>query len=266
MRVVWLDGERVEPAGAMLSIDDPGVRWGEGLFETMRAERGRVALLERHLDRLIASAAALGLAPMPTRAAMRADVGAALEASAAGPLRVRLSATPRPTLLVETSPVAEFPARVPGASALTVPGAWSPGNRIAEHKCLSYAAHRWSQRRAEAAGADHALLLDGRGRLGEAALGSVFCVIGATVMTAPVSGLLAGVARSVVMDAVPVREQALGESVWRSADEIVVTNAVGGAVALVAVDGAPVGSGGVGPMAQRIGDALRAALRAAETG
>ena len=260
MRVVWLDGERVEPARAALSIDDPGVRWGEGLFETMRAERGRVALLERHLDRLIASATALGLAPMPTRPAMRADVRAALDASGPGPLRVRLSATPHPTLLIETSPVAELAAEVPGASAATVPGAWSAGNRIAEHKCLSYAAHRWSQRRAEAAGADHALLLDEHGRLGEAALGSVFCVIAGTLMTAPASGLLAGVARSVVQQAMAVREEVLEESVWRSADEIVLTNAVGGAVALVAVDGASVGGGGVGPMARSIADALRAAL------
>ncbi|CAN0514070.1 unnamed protein product, partial [Phaeothamnion confervicola] len=94
MRVVWLNGTLVDPSAAVLSIDDPGVRWGEGLFETMRAEGGRVALLERHLDRLTRSAQALGLAPMPERAAMRAAVAAALAAGPVAPRRVRLSATP----------------------------------------------------------------------------------------------------------------------------------------------------------------------------
>ncbi len=56
----------MEPAGAALSIDDPAVRWGEGLLETMRAEGGRVALLERHLERLMRSARELGLTRMAT--------------------------------------------------------------------------------------------------------------------------------------------------------------------------------------------------------
>lgn len=263
MRLIWLDGERVEASLAALSIDDPGVRWGEGLFETMRAEGGRVALLERHLGRLIASAATLGLEPAPARESLRAAVAGALVAAGGdGARRVRLCVTPRPTLLVEVTAedaLGDDPAEASGA---TVPCAWSASNRIAEHKCLSYAAHRWSQRRAAAAGADHALLLDDRGRLGEAALASVFCAVGGALVTAPVTGLLPGVARGVVMGAMAVREEVLDETVWRSADEIVLTNAVRGAVALVSVDGAPVGGGAAGPVARRIGAALRGALGA----
>ncbi len=262
MRVVWLDGEFVEPRRASLSIDDPGVRWGEGLFETMRAEDGRVALLERHLDRLCRSAAELDLAPMPDRPAMNAAIAATLEAAAAGPHRLRLTATPGPTLLIDLAPEADLAGEVVAVSAATIRGAWSPGARIGEHKCLSYAAHRWSQRTAAQAGADHALLLDAGGRLGEAALASVFCAIGATVVTAPVRGLLPGVARELVVENMAVREEALEEAVWWSADEIVLTNAVAGAVAVVSVDGTRVGDGGVGPVARSIGDLLRTALRA----
>jgi len=64
--VVWLDGSVVEPDSAALPITDPGVRWGDGLFETMRAEHGAVPLLERHLARLGASISALGLDPAPS--------------------------------------------------------------------------------------------------------------------------------------------------------------------------------------------------------
>lgn len=268
-RAVWLDGALIPAGRAALSIDDPGTRWGEGLFETMRAEGGRVALLERHLDRLEASAAALGLAPMPPRAAMRAAVAEALAASGAEPARVRLTATPRPTLLVEAGPEPPLPDEPPAVTALALRGAWWPGNAIAEHKTLSFLGHRVAQRRAERAGAGHALLLDADGRLGEAALANVFVATEAGPATAPARGLLPGVARAIAAPAVGAREEALPEPVWRAAPEIVLTNAVAGALAVVAVDGEPVGDGRPGALARAIATALRAAwssVPAAERG
>jgi branched-chain amino acid aminotransferase len=250
---VWLDGALVAPADAALPIDDPGVRWGEGLFETMRAEGGSVPLLERHLARLAASAAALGLPSIPGPADARAAVAAALGAFGDGPARVRLTATPRPTLLVE---VTALGAAAPSATAVSVRGGWLPGDPVAEHKTLSYARHRLRQRAAEAAGADHALLLDDAGRLGEAALASVFCAIDGSLVTAPARGLLAGVARAVVLERVGARQEAPAEAAWRGASEIVLTNAVRGAVPVVAVDGRPVGDGRPGPWARRLAEAL----------
>ena len=260
MRVVWLDGRLVDPRDAALPLDDPGVRWGEGLFETMRAEGGAVPLLGRHLDRVLASGRALGLAPLPDRGRMEEAVAATVAAAGDGPLRVRLRVSPAPSLVVEADAEAAMPADVPTARAASVRGAWIPANRMAEHKSLSYAAHRVSQREAEAAGADHALLLDAAGRLGEAALASVFCSVAGELVSAPARGLLPGVARAVVMEALPVAERALEEEAWRAADEIVLTNAVRGAVSVVRVDGRPVGAGTPGPAARRVGEALRAAL------
>jgi branched-chain amino acid aminotransferase len=262
VRVVHLDGVRVDPDSAALSIDDPAVRWGEGLFETMRAEGGRVHLEGLHLERLFASATTLGLAPMPGITRMRDAIDAALSDAGPGSHRVRLTASPHPTLLVEVTPEEPVPAEPPPVTATSAAGAWHPGLRIAEHKTLSYAGHRWSQRGAEAHGADHALLLDGAGRLGEAALASAFCVVDGALVTAPARGLLAGVARAAVLDALGGREEALAEEAWRAASEIVITNALRGAMAVVAVDGRPVGDGGAGPWARRVHAALRRALGA----
>jgi branched-chain amino acid aminotransferase len=266
VRTTWLDGRLVDPAAAALGIDDPAVRWGEGLFETMRAEGGRVALIERHLERLEASARTLGLERMPTAEAARAAVAEALAASGTGPRRVRLTATPRPTLLVEVTDAAPLGAAPGTATAAAVPGGWLPGDRLAEHKTLSYARHRWSQRRAEAAGADHALLLDAEGRMGEAALASVFWADSSGLCTAPVRGLLAGVTRAAVVDALPVRVRTAAADEWRTAPEIVLTSAVAGATALVSVDGRRVGDGRPGPWAARIHAALSCALGASSAG
>ena len=261
MRVVWLDDGLVREAGACLPIDDPGVRWGEGLFETMRAEGGRVALLDRHLDRLEGSARALGWGPMPPRGRMAAAAAAVAEALAPGSGRVRLTATARPTLLVEGTPEPPL-GRAPAAvRAVAVRGAWLPGAALAEHKTLSYGAFRTAQRRAEREGADHALLLDAGGALGEAATASALCAVGGRLVCPPVRGLLPGIARAAVLAALPVDEEPLDESAWRGADEIILTNAVRGAVAVVAVDGAPVGDGAAGPWALRVHEVLRAALR-----
>jgi len=60
-RVVWMNDGFVDPADAVMSIDDPGARFGEGLRETMRSSDGVVPWLDRHLDRLRRSATALAL-------------------------------------------------------------------------------------------------------------------------------------------------------------------------------------------------------------
>lgn len=259
MRIVWLDGALVDPARAALSIDDPGVRWGEGLFETMRAEGGTVPLLALHLERLRGSAATLALDGMPAPERIAEAVAEVLAAAPPGPARVRLTVTPRPTLLVELTP--EAPLGAPGeVEAVSIRGAWLPGDTMAEHKALSYARHRRSMRAAAAAGADAALLLDAEGRLGEAATAGVLCRVGGRVVTAPVRGLLAGVARRVVMSALAVDEVALEERDWRAADEIVLVNAVAGAVAVVRVDDIPVGDGRAGRLARDLQGALVRAL------
>ena len=257
-RRVWLDGELVPPGRAALSIDDPAVRFGEGLFETMRADGDRVPWLERHLDRLERSAAALGLAPMPAREEVREGVERALAAAGAPSARVRVTLSPRPTLLVEVTPEPPHPPLAPEARAIAIHGAWLPGNGLAEHKTLSYGAYRLAQARAAAAGVPHALLLDADGRLGEAAIGNAFAVLHGAVVTAPVRGLLPGVARAIVAEVTAVREEALEEPVWRTADELFLTNAVAGVIPIVEVDGRPIGAGRPGPLTRDLADAVRA--------
>lgn len=61
----WVDGVR----GGAVDVRDRGLAYGDGVFETMRVEHGRVRLLARHLDRLERGAARLGISP-PERAVL----------------------------------------------------------------------------------------------------------------------------------------------------------------------------------------------------
>ena len=248
LRIVILNGERVDSARACLSIDDPAVRGGEGIFETMRGEGGIVPLLDRHLDRLTASIAALGMEGMPARATMERDVETAMAAAGNGLVRVRLTATPAPTVLVDVTPT-EVPedARTHGLSAISLLGWWDPKHRLAEHKILARIDYLRADREARRAGADTALLLDHAGRLGEATTANVFAVIDGQLVTPPAEGLLPGVTRGLVMEITDATVRHIEEVEWRGASELILTSGVFGPIALTRVDGAPVGNGSPGP-------------------
>lgn len=260
--VVWLDGALVDPETAALPITDPGVRWGDGLFETMRAENGQVAMLERHLARLSASITALALDPIPTDADIRAGVDAVVAQLDDAPHRVRITVTTRPTLLVEATPYEPGDPDA-GVAVVALPDTWWPHDEIREHKTLSYAEHRLAHRRAVAAGADHALLIDDQGRLGESDAANVFVVIDGTLVTAPIEGLLGGVTRDLLLEVaaaegIPVEVRHISEPEWRGADEVLLSNGLAGVTPVLTIDGVPVGDGTPGPMAARLRQAYAA--------
>lgn len=253
--VVWLDGALVPAASAALPITDPGVRWGDGLFQTMRAEHRRVPLLGRHLKHLSASARMLGLLPVPSVDEVAHAVRAVVSQIDEGVHRVRITVTTRPTLLVEATPYVSTGGT--GVAVASLRGSWCPGNEIREHKTLSYAGHRLAHRRAEARGADHALLVDDRGRLGESDAANVLVVIAGTLVTPPVEGILGGVSRELLLEAaaaegIPTEVRHVDEPEWRGADEMLLSNALAGVTPVVAIDGVPVGDGAPGPVGSRL--------------
>jgi 4-amino-4-deoxychorismate lyase len=65
----WINGRR----RAYIDTRDRGLHYGDGVFETMRIRRGRVRLLDYHLDRLFAGCGRLGIAA-PMRTALRGEL------------------------------------------------------------------------------------------------------------------------------------------------------------------------------------------------
>lgn len=248
-RAIWLNDGLVAHEWATLPIDDPAVRHGAGLFETMRAQDGAIPWLQRHLDRLESSARTLHLEGIPHPASIHRAARAVAAALGDGVARIRVTATPHPTLIVDGAHINDA---VETMTAVSVRGAWHPGRTVAEHKTLSFLEWRHAHERATVAGADLALLLDAGGRLGEASVANVFCVIGGALVTAPVDGLLAGIARAAIFALRPAREEALDESAWRAADEMFATNAFRGVVPIVRCDGRPIGDGSVGPVTSEL--------------
>jgi branched-chain amino acid aminotransferase len=59
---VFVNGQFLPASQATVSVQDRGLLYGDGLFETLRAEAGRPLWLEGHLARLAQSAAVINLA------------------------------------------------------------------------------------------------------------------------------------------------------------------------------------------------------------
>ena len=121
---VNVNGRISDGETAAVPVFDHGFLYGEGVYETLRTYNRRPFLLQRHFDRLHASAAAIGLAiPLGDREfAARIDDTAAA-APVAGECYIRLLVTRgvgelsydpgvcgKPTVVIIVKPHAETPA------------------------------------------------------------------------------------------------------------------------------------------------------------
>ncbi len=82
----WIDGE---PAAAV-PVQDRGLQYGDGLFETLAVKDGRIGLLAFHLDRLAEGCRRLGLA-MPARDLLETELQAAAAGAAHAVLKLMLT-------------------------------------------------------------------------------------------------------------------------------------------------------------------------------
>jgi branched-subunit amino acid aminotransferase/4-amino-4-deoxychorismate lyase len=94
-----------------------------------------------------------------------------------------------------------------------------------------------AQRRARASGGDQAVLVTPDGRVLDGGTASVWAVLDGELVTPPAPGAIAGVARAFIVDecacaGVPVRVEALDAAVLEEADEVFLTNAFAGSVAV----------------------------------
>lgn len=214
--------------------------------------------VRRHARRLCRDAAALGLEAPGEEMLVTALRALGREAFGAGAGIVRLALRPGPE-----GPPATLQAgstRALGAE----PVVWRailfsephPGKRLpAGVKHEGTAIYEAARAAALRAGADEALLVDARGLLVEGARTNVFVVRrdGALVTPPLGSGAVAGVAREIVLERVlDAREDDVPLAALAEAEEVVLVNAVRGAVRLSELDGRPVGRLGSATWTKRL--------------
>ena len=250
---VWFNGVLREADRVNLSPFDHGVTVGNGIFETLIAYEGVPFAFRRHHERLMKSAAVMGLS-VPTLSILQDAAGAVIAANGLedAPARVRITVTGGPSPLGSergtagtTVMVAATPAPFLGDSedVWVVPFTRNEGGALAGVKSTSYGENVVALTHAKDRGAGEAVLANTKGELCEGTGTNVFVVDGDGVVTPPLeSGCLAGVTRQLVLElceqeGIPAREESLPVEALRLASEAFLTSTTREVQPISAVDG-----------------------------
>jgi branched-chain amino acid aminotransferase len=278
---VYLNGELVPEAEAAVSVYDSGLNFADGVFEGIRVYAGRVFRLERHLERLFASARAFEIEIGMSADELAREILRWLRANGVRdgyhfrPIvtrgdRIPPRLDPRfctggPRVLFVGGPAAS--ASLGGVRAVlsgvrrTAPDALDP--RV---KSLSYGNHLLARLDALRRGADDALMLDDRGHLCEATAANVFVVRDGRLATPTTRACLSGITRQAVLElagelGLATEEVDLAPEAVSGSDEIFLTGTGAEVTPVVALDGRPVGDGAAGPLTRRLAAAYGALVR-----
>lgn len=278
--VVYLNGSLLPLEEARISSHDYGFLYGYGLFETMRAYRGRVFRLDRHLDRMAVSADRLGM--LVETPVLKKAVIETIAANRLSDARVRLTVSSGegvaipdpatfgpPTVLVVARDYQPFPEDVYREGfRVTVSSirrnSQSPLSRM---KSLSFLESVLARQEARGFGVDEALCLNERGLVAEASMSNLFLVSGGTLRTPGAdSGALPGITREVVLElavrlGIDTIESDITLDELSGAEEAFLTNSVMEIMPMTEVSGRPVGSGHPGPVSEKLMAAYRELVR-----
>ncbi len=271
---VHIDGAVCLPEAAKVSIFDRGFLYGDSVYETIGTAYGRLFAARDHLVRLERSAERIGLRA-PPRAVIERAIAETVAAAGNPESRVRVILT-RGTGKLDLDPataddtqliVIVFPLGAPTPemyakgvavaivsitrnSPLAIDPAVKSGNYLNNVLALGEARRRCR--------AYEAILCAGDGSIAEGSTSNVFAVVGGEVRTPPPEvGILDGITRAKVIELcranqIPFSQQRISPAELRGADEVFITSATRGVLAVTTIDEKPVGPGVPGPVTQRL--------------
>ena len=270
----YLNGEFLPLSEARISPLDRGFLFGDGVYEVIPVYSRRPFRIAEHLRRLQESLDGIRLPnplshdawqAMVTRLVHEADFadqsvylqvsrGADDKREQAFPVGVP------PTVFAFTSPLVapSDEVRATGVGAITVPDIrWAK----CELKAVSLLANVLLRQQAVEAGCAEAIMLRD-GLLTEGAASNIFVVKNGVILTPPQDGrILPGITYDVVLElaarhAAPHEIRPVSEAELRRADELWMTSSTKEVLAIVTLDGRPVGQGSgagrPGPVTQRM--------------
>lgn len=231
---VWINGQLLsDPAAPAVPVTDHGLTVGDAVFEAVKVLDGQPFALQRHLDRLVRSAAGLGLVGLVPDE-VRRGVAAVLEDQPMPLGRLRITVTggnaplgsgrgdEPPTLIVVASPMEPAPATT---AVVTVPWPRNERGALAGLKTTSYAENVVALAAARDKGASEAVFSNLAGNLCEGTGTNVFYVVDGELRTPTLaSGCLAGVTRALVLEWVGAREVDEPLAVSAAAEEVFVVS------------------------------------------
>lgn len=274
---VFLNGEFVAEARALVPVNDRGFMYGDGLFETMRVVGGKPFRMAQHLERMTRGAEFLKIKPPFTPKQLEKFAGQLIEKNKmpAAILRVTLTRGPggrgytpqadaHPTVAMTLHPappletVTEWSLvtstyRIPSADPLS---AFKTNSKLTQVMARAEAVEK---------GADEALLINTNGEVAETASGNLFWVYQDKICTVPTGrGVLPGITRAIVLEicqtlGLQTNKRVIKPDALRNSQGIFVTQSALGIVPITSFDGEPVAGS---PLVDQIASAYNEMLNA----
>jgi branched-chain amino acid aminotransferase len=268
--LVYLNGKIVPKEEAKVSVFDHGFMYGDGIYETLRAYKGVLFHLDKHLERLQQSADAIFLKlPLSlekigdalndtVKANKLSDAYVRIQISRGyGEIGLDPALCPVPTMVIVAKPFKDYPAEhyERGVAVAIVntrrnhPLALSPSI-----KGTNFLNNILAKVEAIRAGAYEGIMLNWEGSVAEGTISNIFHVKSGVLFTPDLkTGILEGVTRGLVLDLARKEKLKIQEAMilpkdLRDADECFITNTTIEVMPVSKIDGKAVGNGMPGPV------------------
>ncbi|MEZ5394703.1 MAG: aminotransferase class IV [Bryobacterales bacterium] len=269
---IWVNGLKPR-AEAKVSVFDSSVQGGDAVWEGLRIYDGKIADLDRHLDRMFDSAKAMAFVNVPSRDEIKSAIFATLEANGMRDgAHIRLTLTRGEKVTSGMSPhfnqsgctlivLAEWKAPVYDANGVRL---ITSAIRRNNPQCVDSKIHHnnlinniLAKIEANVAGVDDALMLDLNGFVSETNATNVFVIKRGVVYTPHADSCLPGITRGTVItlcreNGIELVEKNVSLTEVYTADEMFTTGTMGELSPVLMVDGRTIGAGARGPVTERL--------------
>jgi branched-chain amino acid aminotransferase len=281
---VWLNGNWIDEAQAQVSIRDTGLLHAAGVFTTLRGSNGRVFALDRHLQRLRRSCAALFIPLQYSDEALSEAVRQILLDNQLTEARLRLTVTRgiarqdplhgmhlTPTVFLTATGLEPYPEEYYERGMTVVlldEQKLNPFDVQAGHKTLNYFSRLAALREANRRSAGEALWFDICNQLQSGSISNVFVVKDGKLLTPPTrdeshhrSCVLPGVTRGVVMElaaeiGIQARPEPIDVNTLLEAEEVFLTNSIMKVMPVCRIERKAIGDDRPGALTRKLAAAL----------
>ena len=263
---IYIDGKMYHREEAKISVFDSLVQGGDGVWEGLRVYKGKVFMLDRHLDRLFDSAKAMDFKALPSREEVEKAIYTTLEENGMiDGAHIRLTLSRGKKVTSGMSPhwnqygcsliiIAEWKDPVFERGGIKLISSTIRRNSPA---CVDSKIHHnnlinniLAKIEANLAGVDDAVMLDLYGFVAETNATNIFFVKKGVVRTPFPTACLPGITRGLVLELcrehqIPCEEANISIAEMYAADEVFITGTMGELVPVVEIDGREFGIGAI---------------------
>jgi branched-chain amino acid aminotransferase len=244
--MIYLNGKLVPEKKALVSVFDHGFLYGDGIYETLRAYKGTVFMIDEHIERLFRSASMIGLVLPQGHDGIKKVVYQTIKANkhkeayvritvsrGPGPLGLDPALCPEPTFVIISKKFTDYPGSYYQKGVnITIVNTRRNYKKALDPKIksLNFLNNILAKRESIEKGAYEAIMLNHRGYIAEGTISNIF-FLKKNVLCTPATGvgILDGITRRLILDAARKLGIKVNEGRFRpedvySADEVFISN------------------------------------------